>query len=110
MPGWSRCALTRTAASTGSTLDPTGPTLRFERSYPHPIDKVWAAISDPEYQAVWFPQQILGERRAGARLRFVTSVEPDDGFDGEMIAYDPPRLIEMMWGRVAPAHRTSRQR
>ena len=80
------------------TLDPDGPTLRFERSYPHPIDKVWAAISDPAHQAVWFPQQILGERRAGAQMRFVTSVEPDDGFDGEMIAYDPPRLIEMIWG------------
>ena len=81
------------------TLDPAGPTLRFERLYAHPIDKVWAAISDPSHQAVWFPQQILGERRAGAKLRFVTSVDPDDGFDGEMVAYDPPHLIEMRWGQ-----------
>lgn len=81
-----------------ATLDPSGPTLRFERVYDHPIAKVWAAISEPQHQAVWFPQQVLGERRDGAPLRFVTSVDPDDGFDGTMIAYDPPRLIEMSWG------------
>lgn len=79
-------------------LGPTGPTLRFERAYAHPIETVWAAVTDPRHQAVWFPQQILGRREAGAPLRFVTSVDPDDGFDGEMIAYDPPRLIEFSWG------------
>lgn len=80
------------------SLDPAGPTLRFERVYGHPIDKVWAAISEPEHLALWFPQQILGARRPGAALRFVTSVDPDDGFVGEIIAYDPPRLMEMWWG------------
>ena len=35
----------------------------------------------------------------GAALRFVTSVDPDDGFDGTMIAYEPPRLMELWWGR-----------
>lgn len=79
-------------------LDPAGPTLRFERIYDHPIDKVWAAISDPAHQAVWFPHQMLGERQGGAPLRFVTSIEPDDGFDGQMIAYEAPRLMEMWWG------------
>lgn len=81
------------------TLDPEGPTLRFERTYDHPIEKVWRAINEPKHQAVWFPQQILGERRAGARLRFVTAVGPDDGFDGTMIAYDPPNVMEFWWGQ-----------
>lgn len=80
------------------TFDEDGPTLRFERFYDHPIDKVWRAVTSPEHQAVWFPQQILGERRAGAALRFVISVDPDEGFDGEMLAYDPPRLMELRWG------------
>lgn len=80
------------------SLDPAGPTLTFERVYDHPIDKVWAAISDPELQAAWFPHQVLGGRRDGAALRFVTSVDPDEGFDGQMITYDPPNLIEMWWG------------
>lgn len=59
---------------------------------------MWRAVTEPEHQAVWFPQQIVGERRAGAPLRFVTSVDPDEGFDGEMVAYDPPRVVEMTWG------------
>lgn len=79
-------------------LDPSGPTLRFERVYDHRIEKVWAAVSRPEHQAIWFPQQILGDREPGAPLRFVTSVDPDDGFDGTMIAYEPPHLLELWWG------------
>jgi uncharacterized protein YndB with AHSA1/START domain len=81
------------------TLEPSGPTLRFVRLFDHPIEKVWTAVSDPEHQAIWFPQQILGARSPGAPLRFVTSVDPDDGFDGTMIAYEPPRLMELRWGR-----------
>lgn len=79
-------------------LDPSGPILRFVRVYDHRIEKVWAAVSRPEHQAVWFPQQILGVQEPGAPLRFVTSVHPDDGFDGTMIAYEPPRLLELWWG------------
>lgn len=80
------------------TLDPSGPTLRFERMYDHPIEKVWAAVSRPEHQAIWFPQQILGARQPGASLRFVIAVDPEDGFDGTMIAYEPPWLMEFWWG------------
>lgn len=80
------------------TLHSPGPTLRFVRVYDHPVHRVWAAISRPEHQAVWFPHQILGDRAEGAPLRFVTSVDPEDGFDGTMIAYDPPRVMEFWWG------------
>lgn len=80
------------------TLDPAGPTLRFVRLYDHPIERVWAAVTEPEHQAVWFPQQIVGSRAAGEPLRFVMSADGADGFDGSMIAYDPPRLMEMWWG------------
>lgn len=80
------------------TLDATGPTLVFTRVYDHPIERVWAAVAEPEHQAVWFPQQIVGTRRAGEPLRFLVGTGPDDGFDGSMIAYEPPHLIEMWWG------------
>lgn len=46
--------------------------LRFVRRLPHPPDLVWRAVTDPEHLAAWFPQEIVGERRAGAVLRFVT--------------------------------------
>lgn len=44
--------------------------LRFTRSFRHPPEKVWRAISEPEHLARWFPTTIEGERVAGAVLRF----------------------------------------
>ena len=44
-----------------------------------PREKVWRAVTEPEHLAAWYPQEIVGERRAGAPLRFVSSA--GDGFD-----------------------------
>jgi hypothetical protein len=41
-------------------------------------------------------QQIVGERRAGAPLRFVTA--GGDGFDGQMLVFDPPSVMEFTRG------------
>ena len=29
------------------------PTVRVERRYPHPIDKVWLAVTTPEHLGQW---------------------------------------------------------
>jgi uncharacterized protein YndB with AHSA1/START domain len=71
-------------------------TLRFTRHFAHPQDKVWRAVTEPEHLAAWFPHAIVGERRAGAPLRFES--EEFGGFDGEMVVFDPPAVVEMMWG------------
>ena len=47
--------------------------LTFTRRLAHPREKVWRAVSEPEHLAAWYPQEIVGERRAGAPLRFVSS-------------------------------------
>jgi uncharacterized protein YndB with AHSA1/START domain len=70
--------------------------LRFTRRLAHPREKVWRAITEPGHLAVWFPQEIIGERRAGALLRFVSSA--GDGFDGRMWVFDPPSVLEFTWG------------
>ena len=31
------------------------PAVRFERVYDHPVEQVWAAISDPTQMRHWFP-------------------------------------------------------
>ncbi len=73
--------------------------LRFIRVFPHPLEKVWRAITEPEHLAAWFPSTIDGERKKGARLTFAF---PSDiripPIVGRMLAYDPPRLIELDWG------------
>jgi uncharacterized protein YndB with AHSA1/START domain len=70
--------------------------LTFTRQLPHPQEKVWRAVTEPEHLAVWFPQEIVGERRGGARLRFVSSA--GDSFEGEMLVFEPPSVMELTWG------------
>jgi uncharacterized protein YndB with AHSA1/START domain len=81
-------------------LEPAGERwrLRFVRRLPHPPEKVWRALTEPEHLAAWFPTEIRGERAAGARLRFVFPRGEGPTLDGEMIACDPPRHLELRWG------------
>jgi len=72
--------------------------LRFTRTLHHPVDKVWRAITEPEHLAQWFPTTIEGERAAGARLHFTFPGGQAPPFEGEMIAYEPPSLMELRWG------------
>jgi len=34
------------------------PTVRVEREYPHPIEKVWQAVTVPEHLGQWFPSPV----------------------------------------------------
>ena len=85
--------------------------LRFERRLPYPPEKVWRALTEPEQLRQWFPTDIEGERRQGAKIRFVfrddapTAAElpellehdPVD-LDGEFTEFEPPRLLAYTWG------------
>ncbi len=70
--------------------------LTFTRQLAHSREKVWRAVTEPGHLAAWFPHQIVGERRAGAPLTFVSS--SGDSFDGEMCVFDPPAVMELLWG------------
>jgi uncharacterized protein YndB with AHSA1/START domain len=72
--------------------------LRFARVLPHPQEKVWRAITEPEHLARWFPTTIHGQRAAGAALRFTFPDDVAPPMDGVMIAYDPQSLMELRWG------------
>lgn len=72
--------------------------LRFTRELPHPPERVWRALTEPEHLAAWFPTEIIGERAAGAALRFVFPDDEGPPFDGEMITYDPPSVLEYRFG------------
>jgi uncharacterized protein YndB with AHSA1/START domain len=70
--------------------------LTFTRRFDHSPQKVWRAVTEEEHLAAWFPQKIKGEWKAGAPLRFES--DGGDGFDGEVVAFDPPSMLELMWG------------
>jgi uncharacterized protein YndB with AHSA1/START domain len=74
------------------------PRLRFERMLADPQEKVWRAITEPEPLAHWFPTTIDGPRAAGARLEFVFPKGEAPPFDGEMLVFDPPSVMELRWG------------
>jgi uncharacterized protein YndB with AHSA1/START domain len=85
--------------------------LRFERELTHPPDRVWRALTEPDQLRHWFPTDIEGERKLGARIRFVfredapsaadmpelLEHDPVD-LDGQFIEFDPPRLLAYTWG------------
>ena len=73
-------------------------TLRFTRPLPHPPEKVWRAITEAEHLQAWFPQWVTGEWAVGAPLRFTDPGTDHPAFAGEVLACEPPRLLEYRWG------------
>ena len=58
------------------------PAVRFERVYPHPVERVWRSITVPEEMAAWFPSTVEVDLREGGEMRFTfarTEMEPMDG-------------------------------
>src|SRR3954454_12496715 len=111
MRGWRRIASSGSAASTrwnGTSTrwrtDAMPATyadgaLRFERRFAHPVEKVWRAVSEPAELAHWFPCRVeAGELRVGAKLHFVFPEEVGIEMDGEVTAFEPPRLLAFTWG------------
>lgn len=85
---------------TTGTLEQTvdGWALRFVRHLPHSPAKVWAAFTDPDQRAAWFPDTMSGELTPGATLRFTTDFESVPEFTGTVLAVEPERLLEFTWG------------
>jgi len=69
--------------------------LRFVRELAHAPEQVWRALTEPQQLRAWFPQEIEGEWEVGAPLRFRSKYGE---FDGEVLACEPPALLEFSWG------------
>lgn len=64
-------------------------TIEYVRVFPHPIERVWRAITDPAEFRRWFlPGRI--ELETGGAYRFETG---DNGFHGVVEAIEPPKYI-----------------
>jgi uncharacterized protein YndB with AHSA1/START domain len=72
--------------------------LRFTRELAYPPERVWRAVTEPDHLDAWFPQRILGEWTAGAPLKFESRSGEFPSFDGEVLACEPPSLLEFRWG------------
>lgn len=68
--------------------------LRFERTLPHPPERVWEALTDPEEIRRWFTAVRLQPREGGeVHLDFGAEGEAN----GEILVWDPPRVLEHTW-------------
>jgi uncharacterized protein YndB with AHSA1/START domain len=88
---------------------PDGSTqVRFVRRLRHPIDRVWAALTDPAELRRWWGDADLDLADGGRfALRWLNTDENGDvaTLDGAITKLDPPRLIEVSaaWGFTGSA-------
>lgn len=72
------------------------PAVRFQRTYPHPIERVWAAVTEPDELSHWFPCAVQMEPRAGGTIEF--SDDPNmQPRSGTVLVFDPPRRFAFSW-------------
>ena len=73
--------------------------LRFTRTLAHPVERVWRTVVDPSERQAWFPDTSIGDfDQLGAKLRFENAAGVFEPFHGEVLAVDPPRMVEFSWG------------
>lgn len=87
-----------TTTDRGTLVEIDGrPTLRFERRFAAPVDRVWRAVTDPDELRVWFPARVEGDRHAGAELRFSFEGGEQPPEPGAVVEWDPPRAWSFDW-------------
>jgi len=77
------------------TIDREIATLTFRRLLRHPIEDVWAAITDPKELEVWFMVKVRRDDARDGRLE----MEHPNGVraTGRVLEWNPPRAYEYEW-------------
>jgi uncharacterized protein YndB with AHSA1/START domain len=73
------------------------PTVRVERRYRHPIDKVWRAVTTPEHLGQWFPSPVEMDLRPGGSMTF-PAFAGGPGATGTIEVVEAPRRLTFTWG------------
>ncbi len=82
----------------GTSIEYLGrPAVRFERVYPHSIDRVWSAVTEPDELAHWFPASVAIEGRPGGSITFSGDPHAPDR-TGRVLVFEPRRRLAYTWG------------
>ena len=73
-------------------------TMRHERVYDHPIERVWEAVSQGEHLDVWMLPVSRVDARVGGRCSFSWGSPEERAIVGEVTECDPPRVIQYTFG------------
>jgi uncharacterized protein YndB with AHSA1/START domain len=72
--------------------------LKIERVYPHPVEHVWRALTDPAALAVWL---MPNDFQPSIGHAFTFRAKPAPGFDGVVhcvvTEVEPPRRLAFSW-------------
>jgi uncharacterized protein YndB with AHSA1/START domain len=75
------------------------PVVRFERTFPHPVDAVWEAITDSQQLEEWFPTSVeFGALVPGAPIEFRFAEDRYPAMSGEVLVVQPPQRLAFTWG------------
>ena len=77
-------------------------TLEFERRLPHPVDEVWAAVTQPDHREAW-----IGRSSVEGRVGGLITTEPDDPpvkpeakrMTGAVLTWEPGRTFAHSWNQ-----------
>lgn len=73
------------------------PAVRFSRSFDHSVERLWAALTDPDELVCWFPSKVAIEPRVGGAVEF--SGDPHMPHStGTILEYQPPHRLAYTWG------------
>lgn len=93
-------------------------TIRFERTLPGPIERVWSYLTDPEKRGKWLASGPMELRVGGAaRLTWLhreyaageelpeqfRNMEKGHSMDATVTRCEPPRLLAFTWGKRVEA-------
>lgn len=73
------------------------PAVRFERTYRHPVGRLWAAISEPGELSHWFPASVALESRVGGKIEFTGDPHLESTV-GSVLVFEPPHRLSYTWG------------
>jgi uncharacterized protein YndB with AHSA1/START domain len=82
------------------TVEGDHATMTFRRHLPYPIERVWAAITDPLERKDWFGETVI-DGRAGGSIEMIPTdppAAPDaKRLTGRILVWDPPYVLEHEW-------------
>lgn len=82
----------------GTYLEHDGrPAVRFVRRYDLPVERLWAAITEPDDLKAWFPSSVQLEPRVGGTISFTGDPYAEDT-TGTVLVYEPPHRLAYTWG------------
>lgn len=67
--------------------------LRFERAFDVAPERVFAAISEADGLAQWYPTTVEGERKPGAALALVFTGDDGPPLTGTVVEFQPPSIF-----------------